>query len=83
MQCIPRDCGDPTLPPLPSPSPWIGLTLTLFGSRISLWGGWGGGRSAGRRREEAQPGVAVGGYKQQQEDYLLRAAPPFLMRGAA
>lgn len=39
--------------------------------------------SAGRRREEAQTGVAVGGCVQQQEEYLLRDAPPFLMRGAA
>lgn len=39
--------------------------------------------SAGRRREEAQTGVAVGGCVQRQEEYLLRDAPPFLMRGAA
>lgn len=44
---------------------------------------WEGEGSARRRREEAQPGVVVGGCEQQQEEYLLRDAPSFLMRGAA
>lgn len=75
-----RDCRDQTLP-LPN-IPTLGTFNSAPHGPIALRG-WERVVSAGRRREEAQTGVAVGGCVQQQEEYLLRDAPPFLMRGAA